>query len=94
MDNDSEEKILEDWNKSEEPDLLVRAFGMAEKHEPETDIENLYRTFKAYAKRHGVKREVPQTEDLEFKKTLRNTNKELMDFWIRLKRWWKSKKRA
>jgi len=94
MNNDSKEKILADWNKSREPDPLTRAFGMAEKQEPETDIENLYRTFNAYAKRHGVKREVPKTDDLKFTKNLRGINKELMDFWIRLKRWRKSKKKT
>jgi len=97
--DDSEEKIIKDYNKLWEPSFW-------EVHMPElkkppnknisSDIEFIYRKLKIFASSHGKdERMLPKSKRSkkhEDRRRLRDTNKNFLELWARVKAWRKNKK--
>lgn len=94
MNNDSKEKIIEDWNKIWEPSPLEKAFVSLKDDTAERnltdDFEVVYRKLEKFAKAHGKQTRSRKGKERErFKKGYPNhriTMKTLVELWDRAKK--------
>lgn len=103
MTNDSEEKILEDYNKlmklgtyhaTNLDGFTIRVPG-EETPPAETDMGLVYRKLEGYAKGHGEKipkKNVNEAQDRNWRQKMKAIQKNFMSLWIRAKKLRKAKK--